>query len=114
MSAHMRIRSGPLKSALVFARKAVFLTTPNCWFPVEFRTVLPVLHWLPKPWFRAVLRVIGMRFFASESDLNLLSASQYRRIAGALPDFEVNVSSVTLTGWPSNLLIVAHRRHGRE
>lgn len=92
------------------ARKAIFLTTPNRWFPVEFHTVLPLLHWLPKPWFRAALRAVGMNFFASEDNLNLLSASEFRRIASVLPDFDVRVSSVALGGWPSNLLLIAHRR----
>jgi Methyltransferase domain len=27
----------------------VFLSTPNRWFPVETHTLLPVLHWLPRP-----------------------------------------------------------------
>ncbi|MEP9386213.1 class I SAM-dependent methyltransferase [Mesorhizobium sp. KR9-304] len=31
------------------ARKGICLTTPNRWFPVEFHTQLPLLHWLPKP-----------------------------------------------------------------
>lgn len=92
------------------ARKAIFLTTPNRWFPVEFHTVLPLLHWLPKTWFRAVLSAFGMRFFASEENLNLLSSRECRRIASELPDFDVSVSSVALGGWPSNLLIVARRR----
>ena len=33
-------------------RRALFLTTPSRWFPVEFHTVLPLVHWLPKPAFR--------------------------------------------------------------
>ena len=33
------------------ARKGVCLTTPNRWFPVEFHTQLPLVHWLPKPAF---------------------------------------------------------------
>jgi ubiquinone/menaquinone biosynthesis C-methylase UbiE len=96
------------------AKKAVFLTTPNRWFPVEFHTVLPLLHWLPKAWFRAALRVFGMHFFASEENLNLLSSRECRRIAAALPDFYVSVSSVALGGWPSNLLITALRRDRSE
>jgi SAM-dependent methyltransferase len=27
----------------------VFLSTPNRWFPVETHTLLPFLHWLPRP-----------------------------------------------------------------
>lgn len=91
-------------------RKAFFLTTPNRWFPVEFHTVLPILHWLPKPWFRAALRAVGMRFFASEGNLNLLSASELRGAANAIPQFDVTISSVALGGWPSNLLLIARRR----
>jgi len=37
------------------ARKGIFVTTPNRWFPVEFHTVLPLLHWLPPRLFRSVL-----------------------------------------------------------
>jgi ubiquinone/menaquinone biosynthesis C-methylase UbiE len=92
------------------ARKSIFLTTPNRWFPVEFHTVLPLLHWLPKPWFRGLLRLFKMDFFASESNLNLMSARDLRRLSQALPDFDVTVSSVALGGWASNLLLIAHRR----
>lgn len=92
------------------ARRTIFLTTPNRWFPIEFHTVLPLLHWLPKPLFRRTLRHTRMNFFASEDNLNLLSASEFRRIANELPDFDVRISSVTLGSWPSNLLLVARRR----
>lgn len=40
-------------------QKAVFLTTPNRWFPVETHTLLPLAHWLPAPLFRAILRKWG-------------------------------------------------------
>lgn len=92
------------------ARRAIFLTTPNRWFPVEFHTVLPLLHWLPKQTFRAILRSSGMPFFATEENLNLLDAGDLRRIAGMLPEFDVGVSSVSLGGWPSNLLLTAVRK----
>ena len=53
------------------AKRAVFLTTPNRWFPVEFHSVLPLVHWLPKPWFRSLLSRTSYRFFALEENLNL-------------------------------------------
>ena len=37
----------------------VWLTTPNRWYPVDFHTLLPLLHWLPRPWHRALLRCAG-------------------------------------------------------
>jgi hypothetical protein len=30
------------------ARRGAFHTTPDRWFPVEVRTQLPLLHWLPR------------------------------------------------------------------
>ena len=41
------------------ASRAALFTTPNRWFPVELHTFLPVVHWLPKPAFRRVLRTLG-------------------------------------------------------
>jgi len=48
-----------IDSTFRVCRRGVFLTTPNRWFPVEFHTVLPLVHWLPKPQFRALLRKLG-------------------------------------------------------
>jgi hypothetical protein len=94
------------------ARRAIFLTTPNRWFPVEFHTVLPLVHWMPKPWFRQLMRVSGRSFFADENNLNLLGAADLARVADrALPAdrFVFEVGAVTLGGWPSNLLLKARR-----
>lgn len=89
------------------ARKGIFLTTPNRWFPIEFHTVLPLLHWLPKGWHRRVLRGIGQDFFAAEENLNLLSRGELRRFAHTADFEQPAVRSVSLLGWPSNLLLMA-------
>jgi ubiquinone/menaquinone biosynthesis C-methylase UbiE len=93
------------------ARRAVFLTTPNRWFPVEFHTVLPLVHWLPKPVFRGLMRRTGNGFFAEEANLNLVGGGELKAIAReALPDgWRIAVSSVSIAGWPSNLLLSAVR-----
>jgi SAM-dependent methyltransferase len=45
--------------------RAFFVTTPNRWFPVEHHTGLPLLHYLPGPLFRSLirhpLRLLGFR-----------------------------------------------------
>jgi hypothetical protein len=91
------------------ARRAVFITTPNRWFPVEFHTVLPLVHWLPKDLFRALMRLTGRGFFADERNLNLMTSGTLSRAAAAIHDFTHNVSSVALAGWPSNLLLNMRR-----
>lgn len=91
------------------ARRAVFITTPNRWFPVEFHTVLPLVHWLPKELFRVLMRRTGRGFFAQESNLNLMTASELILAASANQGFKYEVSSVALGGWPSNLLLNMRR-----
>lgn len=91
------------------ARKAIFLTTPNRWFPVEFHTLLPLAHWLPKRAFRWLLRQAGLGCFAEEGNLNLLSRRELERLATGSEGFAFSVSSVALFGWPSNLLLVGRR-----
>jgi hypothetical protein len=90
------------------ARKGVFLTTPNRWFPIEFHTVLPVVHWLPPRTFRRLLRALGKGFFAEESNLNLLSAKQLHKIAQRIDiGGPYALSNVRLCGLASNLLFIA-------
>lgn len=91
------------------ARKGIFLTTPNRWFPIEFHTLLPVVHWLPRRSFHWLLRQIGLDFFAEEANLNLLSRRELRRLVGEREGYAISVTSVALLGWPSNLLLVGRR-----
>ena len=92
------------------ARKGVFLTTPNRWYPIEFHTVLPFVHWLPQKLFRRILAMIGKEFFASEQNLNLLSARQLRHMAKYIgfPD-DYRVHGVRLAGLVSNLLFTLQK-----
>lgn len=87
------------------AKRGFFLTTPNRWFPIEFHTTLPLLHWLPPRMFRWVLRRLDMEFFASESNLNLLTARELREMTSHVPGYDVRVRAVRLGGLKSNLII---------
>lgn len=89
------------------ARRCVFVTTPNRWFPVEFHSVLPLVHWLPKRWFRAILAHIGHARLAEEANLNLMDAGAL--LATAPPGFKARCLGVRLWGWKSNLLLVLER-----
>lgn len=92
-------------------RKGIFITTPNRWFPVEFHTVLPLVHWLPRPWFRALLRLLGHRELALEKNLNLLGRGDLESACMLAGLVDWRIDSVALGGWPSNLLLVASRAH---
>ena len=53
-----------------------FITTPNRWYPIDFHTALPLIHWLPAPLFRKILRWVGKDFWAKEENLNLLTEKE--------------------------------------
>lgn len=91
------------------SRKGIFVTTPNRWFPVEFHSVLPLVHWLPPAGFRAVLRFLGHDTLAQEAHLNLLSCAHLRRVALAAGIGQPRVTGVRLGGWTSNLLLIARK-----
>ena len=95
-------------------RRAFFITTPNRWFPVEFHTVLPLVHWLPPRVFRDIMRRTGRGFFAAEENLNLMTRTDLLRACSAagLRDFDVRVETASLGFWPSNLLLIGLRRGG--
>jgi hypothetical protein len=48
---------------------------------IEFHTILPIIHWLPKKILRRILVMNGKGFFVSEHNINLLPARQLRDIA---------------------------------
>jgi SAM-dependent methyltransferase len=94
---------------LVRVSRRSFLATPNRWFPFELHTRLPLIHWLPAPVFRALLRRLGFEFYAREENLNLLTGAELR---GLLPPG--SYASVTLRhnrfwGFASNLMLVVEK-----
>jgi hypothetical protein len=89
------------------ASKGIYLTTPNRWFPVEFHTVLPLVHWLPHRWFAAILHRLNLPFFTEISNLNLLSRRDLRQAAQEAGIAGATIESVSLGGWPTNLLLFA-------
>ncbi|CAN7328535.1 class I SAM-dependent methyltransferase [Phenylobacterium sp. LjRoot219] len=91
------------------ARRGVFLTTPNRWYPIEFHSVLPLVHWLPRAAFWQVLRATGRGELADEAVLNLLGPGDLRRVAAEAGATSAVVQSVALLGWPSNLLLVGRK-----
>ncbi len=83
--------------------RSFFITTPNRWFPVDFHTLFPFLHWLPQAAHQRALRLLGKHFWACTENLNLLSAAT---ITTLLPDrVSFRIKKQRLLGLSSNLII---------
>jgi hypothetical protein len=87
--------------------RAFFITTPNRWFPVEHHTGLPLVHYLPASVFRSLIHNTRYRHWASEANLNILTAGDF---AGLFPSkVRVEIRSVHLFGIPANLVAFGNR-----
>ncbi len=90
-----------LSEALRVSRR-FFFSTPNRWFPIEFHTLLPFIHWLPQPAHQAILRVCGYEFLSRTENLNLLDKSALYELFEGIG--KVRVEEVKLFGCASNLM----------
>lgn len=106
-----RSRQAAFVRELLRVGKTCCITTPNRGYPIEFHTILPLVHWLPPSLFRRVLRWIGMSFWAKEENLNLLSRRDLLRLVPA--GTEVELRSFKLLGFVSNLLVYIRSGKGQ-
>jgi hypothetical protein len=91
------------------SRRGIFLTTPNRWFPIEFHTQLPLLHWLPTRVYRVIYQTLGYGFFAEQANLNLMTQANLNCATAGLTGWRFRVDSARLLGLKSNLILVARR-----
>jgi hypothetical protein len=88
--------------------RRVMFTTPNKSFPFELHTFLPLVHWLPDPMFREVLRRLGYKSLASIDILNPLNAREFMTL---FPSDRVNhLVKVGLLPLPTNLVCISTAR----
>lgn len=87
-------------------KKGMFITTPNKWYPVDFHTLLPFVHWLPRLISTRILCALGLSYFAKEENLNLLSKKNLTEFMEQLNIDEFDVRSIKLLAMKSNLLLV--------
>lgn len=87
------------------SKRAVFITTPNRYFPLDFHTKIPLIHYLPKKVHRFILRLFGLNFYSKESNLNLLSISDLIYICNKLEIKNYKIVRYKLFNITSNLIL---------
>jgi len=94
-----------IKEAVRLSKKLVFISTPNRYFPIDFHTLIPLIHWFPKKIHRFILKKIGLDFFSKESNLNLLSDNELSNICQNLKIKNYTISKIRILGFCTNLVL---------
>lgn len=91
------------------SRKHIFLTTPNRWYPVELHTLLPFIHYLPKPLHRKILRLFGHDFLALEENLNLMDVTSIKKVLHKNGIYDYKIGTISFFGLPSNIYVYINK-----
>jgi predicted SAM-dependent methyltransferase len=105
---HVGSRSNQLKfvkECYRVSRKNVFITTPNKFYPIDFHTKLPFIHYLPNKIYRKILIFLGFSFFSKEKNLNLLSTNDLKKICCKLNIKNYKILRHNFLYFTSNLIL---------
>ena len=98
-----------VKNISLLAKKCFVITTPNRYYPIDFHTKLPFIHFLPKKIHRFILTLIGMNFFAREENLDLISYRQLNFILKDIKNFHIQIKKIKFFGLTSNFIVIAKK-----
>ncbi|MGI9114530.1 MAG: hypothetical protein ACR2FX_05760, partial [Chthoniobacterales bacterium] len=79
---------------------------PNRLFPVEHHTGIPLLHYLPLPLFRALMKHSPFSYWAEEANLNPLYAAEFRSLFPPHRRPRLFYAGVGLSIWKSNIVAI--------
>ena len=85
------------------------ITTPNRYYPIDFHTKLPILHWLPKNLHRRILKLLKIEFFSKEKNLNLLSKNELNIALKKSGANNFKIFDIFLLGFKSNLIVIGKK-----
>ena len=98
-----------LKKLYSITKKTLIVTTPNRFHPIEFHTKILMLHWLPKSFFRLLLKIFGDEFYSKEKNLNLLSEENLKMLCRDCKFKTYEILKIKFLGFTSNLILIARK-----
>ena len=98
-----------VQEMLRISKESVFIQTPNRFYPLDFHTILPFIHWLPKKIHRRILKLLKMGFYSKEENLNLLTAKELKKICEILKIKKYKILKYKLLFLTSNLILVIYK-----
>ena len=98
-----------VRELLRVSKESIFIQTPNRFFPIDFHTILPFIHWLPKKIHRKILKFLNLDFYSKEENLNLLSIKDLEKICKILSVKKYKIIEHKLFLLTSNLVLVIYK-----
>ena len=100
-----------IENIISLSNKFFFITTPNRSFPIDFHTKIPLIHMLPKNYHRKILKILSLKEYALEENLNLLNIKEINKIIEHLDykGFDIEIFNIKLLGIVSNLIIMGKK-----
>ena len=98
-----------IKEMVRISKGYVFIQTPNRFYPIDFHTILPFIHWLPKAMHRKILKHLKLDFYSEEKNLNLLSIKDLKNICKILKIEKYKILRYRLFFFTSNLILVIEK-----
>ena len=98
-----------VREMLRISKESAFIQTPNKFFPIDFHTVLPFVHWLPKKIHRKILKFLKLDFYSKEENLNLLTIKELKKICEILNIKKYKILKYKLFFLTSNLILVIYK-----
>jgi len=98
-----------VKELLRISKESVFIQTPNRFYPIDFHTILPIIHWLPKNMHRKILKFLNLKFYSEEKNLNLLSINDLNNICKKLNIEKYKILRHKLFFFTSNLILIIYK-----
>jgi hypothetical protein len=90
------------------SKKLFIISTPNRFYPIDFHTKLPLIHWLPKFLHRKILNFLGMHFYKKEENLNLLGKSEIKDLLN-VKNISYKIDFIRLFFFKSNFIIIGKK-----
>ena len=98
-----------VQEMLRISKESVFIQTPNRFYPLDFHTILPFIHWLPKKIHRGILKLLKKDFYSKEENLNLLTDKKLKKICKILKIKKYKILKYKLMFLTSNLILVIYK-----
>jgi hypothetical protein len=99
-----------VKNMIKLTNKVMIIQTINRFFPIDTHTKLPLLHMLPKPMHRKIIKFLDYDYYSLEEHLNMLSINDMENILKKFRQFiKYKIYKIRTLGFVSNILVICYK-----